>query len=273
MSEFNLQPCKYGYRRWDNSYGVTKNNDERYHCDTHDEFIDVLTNVPYFETFSWHKVYEEKPVELKTKIFGLFSSKTVIKKETSYLRFGIGIDYTKHEIEVGAHAENLSFIERSHSIVRDELGLARPERIEKDDYRRKMLDPKIFIARHFDQKGNDYYSSLYNFFLNLGFQVAQGEDYQSTDIPDKIKHRIDQNDIVLVNFSGNRSHDWLLSEAAYSLGKNKHVIRIIESTTDVEPGIMGKDNEYIKYPENDIEKVFIPLLREFRSVGIKGIFF
>jgi len=51
------------------------------------------------------------------------------------------------------------------------------------------------------------------------------------------------------------------------------VIRIIESTTDVEPGIIGKDNEYIKYPENDIEKVFIPLLREFRSIGIKGIFF
>jgi hypothetical protein len=274
MTEFNLLPSGHGYRRGDNSFGVTINKDKRYHCDTHEEFLDVLNSVPYFESFNWHKVYKEKPREIKTKISRLFSSKTEIKYEGSELRFGLWIDYSKYEIEVGIHAENnLSFIERAHSIVRDELGLERPERMEKDDYRRKMLEPKIFIARHFDQRGNSYYSTLYNFLSTLGFQVAQGEEYQSTDIPDKVKHKIDQNEIVLVNFSGDRSHDWLISEASYSLGKNKHLIRIVESTTDVEPGIIGKDNEYIKYPENEIEKIFIPLLREFRSVGIKGIFF
>jgi len=56
-------------------------------------------------------------------------------------------------------------------------------------------------------------------------------------------------------------------------GKNKHIILLVESATKIDTGILGKDLEYITYPENEIEKTFCSLLQEFRSIGVKGIFF
>jgi hypothetical protein len=274
IEEFNFQQADYGHRKWDLSFGVHKSNDESYTCDFHQELINVLANVPYYESFHWHNIYEPKPKEKVIKIDGWLSSKSKTIFEKSDERFGVGIDYSKQNIKVGVHSlDNLSFIERTHLIIKDELGLERPQRLEGDDYRRKMLDPKIFFARHFDKKGNEYYSTISNFLSLLGFEVTQGEEYESTGIPDKVKHRIDQNEIIIVNASGDRPHDWLISESSYAVGKNKHVILIIESTTEIATGILGKDFEYIKYPENEIEKVFLHLLREFRSIGVKGIFY
>lgn len=189
-------------------------------------------------------------------------------------RFGVGIDFSKSSIEIAAHAKNnLGYIERVLDIVRKEISLESPSRIDDDPYRRKMCEPNIFIARHFDDKGNSYYSDISNFLSLVGFNVLQGEEYTSDSIPYKVKHRIEKQDIVIVNVSGDREHPWLISEASYSLGKDKHVIILVESTTEFDTAILGNDIEYIPYPEGHIEKTYCSLLREFRSIGVKGLFF
>jgi hypothetical protein len=55
--EFRLRRVSLGFRQWDNSFQLTKTPTERYTCDSHKEFISVITSVPYFERFSWHSTY------------------------------------------------------------------------------------------------------------------------------------------------------------------------------------------------------------------------
>jgi hypothetical protein len=273
MDEYKLIQAEYGSRQWDHSFHIRKNETEKYTCDNHNEFITTISSLPYYSTFGWHNIYKRAPQEIIEKV-GSFFSKPLKTIKESEERFGVGVDFYKSEIEVGVHAQNnLGFIERVHDVVRNELHLERPKRIDDDSYRRKMLNATVFIARHFDDKGDKYYSTISNFLSLLGFDVLQGEEYISDSIPEKVKHKIDQQDAVTVNVSGDRDHSWLISESSYALGKNKHIILLVESATKIDNGILGKDLEYITYPENEIEKTFCSLLQEFRSIGVKGIFF
>ena len=257
--EFKLVPALYGFRKWDNSFHIRINENENYTCDSHREFISVFKTISDFDTFSWHIVLAPR-----FNISGILSSK----------RFGLGIDFSKRQIEVSAHAESdLGFIERTHEIIKKKLELKISEKLEKDSYRRKMLDPKIFISRHFDNLSNNVYYTLSSFLMLLGFDVIQGEEYTSDLIPDKVAHKIEQQEILIAIINGERDHDWIISEIGFAKGKNKHLILIKEKNTLFNSTILGQDFEYIKYEETHIEQAFIPLIQEFKSVGIKGIYY
>lgn len=254
--EFRLRRVSDGFRQWDNSFHLTKTLTERYTCDNHEEFISVINSVPYYESFIWHSTY------VRRLCFALLSFK----------RFGVGVDFNRRQVEVSVHANDLGFIERVHELVRTIMDLGNPEHIDKDRYRQKMLDASVFVARHFDQTADEYYRRISNFLGLLDFDVKQGEEYTSEDIPAKVKRRIDQQEIILVVVSGNRDHTWLVSEASYALGLSKHVVFMVEQGVKLETALLGKDLEQIRFPCDRIEETFCSLLREFRSVGIKGLF-
>lgn len=256
--EFRLAQASSRGRQWDLSYGVVISPTERFVCDSHKELIAVLSAKRTWEAFHWHNTYRPR---------GWFKA---LKQQ----RRGVGIDVSARAVEVAVHADDdLGFIERVHGHMRDAFGLIRIERTDADPYRRKMVDPSVFVARHFDLSGERQYLQLYNFLSLLGFQVMQGEEYASTDIPEKVKHRIDQQDVVVVLVTGDREHSWLVSEAGYALGKGKHIVVLVESCTSFDAAILGSDLERIGFDESRVEQVFVPLLREFRSIGVKGLFY
>lgn len=255
--EFRLRRVSMGLRQWDNSFRLRKTPTEDYTCDSHKEFIAVIMSVPYFESFSWHSTY--------APVLGLYP--------LSPTRFGVGVDFTRREVEVAVHASNdLGFIERAHELVRTVMDLGNPERIDKEGYRQKMLDASVFVARHFDPTADGYYRRLSSFLELLDFDVKQGEEYTSEAIPEKVKRRIYQQELMLVVVSGDRDHTWLVSEASYALGLGKHVVFMVEQDAKVETALLGKDLEQIRFQCDRIEETFCSLLREFRSVGIKGLF-
>ena len=77
-------------------------------------------------------------------------------------------------------------------------------------------------------------------------------------------------DIYVGLVTGKRDHAWLIAEAAFAQGKNRHVIMVIEDGADFHPTIQGRDYEQIPFPPNQVEKSFIRLMQEFRSLGISG---
>ncbi|MDC7127367.1 MAG: hypothetical protein PQJ46_17520 [Spirochaetales bacterium] len=251
--EFKLIRALDGHRKWDNSFHIRVDNLERYVCDSPKEFLDVLEKHSDFQSFSWHYC-------MKKRIFNLG-------------RYGIGIDFNLRSIEVSAHSSELSFIERAIKIVQDELKLRKPELIDDDGFRRKMLNPSIFVSRHFDDGANEYYYKVSNFFNQLGFSVTQGEEYTSQSIPEKVKHRMEAQDIIIVIVSGQRDHDWLIAEIGFAFGKDKHLIILKEENSVFNPTMLGKDLEFISFKPECIESVFTSILREFRSIGIKGLFY
>jgi len=103
------------------------------------------------------------------------------------------------------------------------------------------------------------------------FDIKEGEPYASRDIPNKVKSRIDLQDIFICLVSGSREHPWLIAEPSYALGKGKHIIVLSEEETKYDATILGRDLEQIRFPSGHVEKAFIPLLQEFRSIRIKGL--
>ena len=188
--EFKLEQASYGFRKWDHSFSINKGPTEHYTCDSHDEFKEVISSVKHFTSFMWHNIY--KPISKPPKKFQNMISFGAVDDLTDE-RFGVGIDFSKSSIEIAAHAKNnLGYIERVLDIVRKEISLESPSRIDDDPYRRKMCEPNIFIARHFDDKGNSYYSDISNFLSLVGFNVLQGEEYTSDSIPPKSCKRFSQ---------------------------------------------------------------------------------
>lgn len=258
-TENKLVPAYYGFREWDKIFHIRINDNEDYTCDSKKEFTSVLESITYFEYFKWHILFAPR-----FSFSGLLSNK----------RYGLGIDYSERKIDVSVHAhDNFGFIEKTHDLIKKKLELKISEKLERDNYRRKMLDPKIFISRHFDNQTNNLYYSISTFLTLLGFNVVQGEEYTSDLIPDKVAHKIESQDILVALITGERDHDWIISEIGYAKGREKHIIIIKETNTSFNSTILGKDFEYIKFEETHIEETFVPLIREFKSIGIKGIYY
>ncbi len=238
-----LKPCSPSWYEieLDRFQKVTSHNIE--------EFLDLMRHTATFDSFIFHSSFSNtKGGALK-----------------------IGIFYYPSRIGVSVDSCDIDLLEATHAFIKDKLGLRNPEVRPYDNGRAKYLQPTVFIGRHFDKVANEYFSALSTFLELLGFDVKQGEAYASTPIPDKVKARIDAQDIFLCVISGKKGHPWLNAEPAYALGKGKHIVLIIEEGTDYDPTILGKDLEQVRFPSGHIEKTFNPLLVEFRSVRIKGL--
>jgi hypothetical protein len=250
--EFRLSVTSFKARDGDSVFIIQIDDNEHVRFEKYTKFISYFRTVSQFVSFDCN-------ISFHKKLTMDFDIK------------GIWIQYRSDGIQITCHSEDARFVDRSHEIAKGILNLERVIRYDPDQYRWKYLDPKIFISRHFDSIGNKYYSDIEPFLSLLGFDVNQGEEYTSGSIPDKVKHRIDIQDIVLVIVSGNREHEWLIAEIGYAEGQRKHVIILKERGIEFNTTIMGKDYEYIEFDQQYIQVSYSKLIREFRSVRIKGI--
>jgi hypothetical protein len=245
----NLAPSS-GKVLFDNIFQITITELERVKCDNLDEFIEVMRRTPLFNSFECNPFFK-------------------INKQDKFLRTGISFDH--HRVEVAAASSDVDLVEATHRFIRETFNLRNPEIPSSPDDRPKYLHPTVFIGRHFDDFGDDYYSKLSSFLDLLGFEVKQGEEYTSQAIPEKVKSRIDTQDIFICIVSGDREHSWLIAESSYALGKGKHVILLVENQASYNHTILGQDLEMVRFERGHIEQSFIPLLQELRSIRVRGI--
>lgn len=191
------------------------------------------------------------------------------KTQGHFLRTGISFDQQKVQVDVAS--QDVDLVEATHRFIKDTFNLRNPEVPIAPDNRPKHLQPTVFIAHHFDAVGGEYFKKVSSFLELLGFNVKQGEEYTSQAIPDKVRARIESQDIFIGIVSGNREHEWLIAEPSYALGKGKHVILVVEKESIYTPTILGKDLEQVRFEVGHVEQTFIPLLREFRSIRVRGI--
>jgi hypothetical protein len=218
-------------------------------CDTIEEFIATLDRCEAFERFYFNTAY----VNVNTK---------------RYLE--VHIENLGYYVEVRLGSRDPDLVELGHIFIKDNLQLANPE-MPLDDVPQPPKyhtprNPTVFVGRHFDKAADDYFQTLSYFLRLVGCDVKQGKGYTSKPIPDKVKARIDAQDIFIALVTGKRGHAWLIAEPAYALAKEKHVILIVEEESEYDPTILGADLEQIRFPAGHIEKSFIPLLRELHAV-------
>ena len=244
-----LKPSS-GEVMFDNIFSITINDFEDVRCDGIEELVGVLRKTPVYSSFTCNCFFRGKQRE-------------------QFLRTGVTFD--NRHVEVAVSSKDIDLVEATHRFIKDTFNLRNPELPTSPDDRPKYLHPTIFIGRHFDDVGNEYYTKLLSFLELLGFNVTQGEEYTSQAIPAKVKSRIDNQDIFLGIVSGDREHEWLIAEPSYALGKGKHLILLAEKDAIYKPTILGQDLEQVLFDSGHIEQTFIPLLREFRSIRIRGL--
>ena len=202
----------------------------------------------------------------------------------SFEKFNFQIHFTKEDgesvtvqfffwntnITVSVDSKNNDLRIVLHDFIKDKFGLSNIS-IPVDEKRAFYPNPTVFVGRHFDENSDNYYRKLYSFLHLLGFNVEHGKKHQSNIIPDKVKRLIDEQDIFIALINDDRDHSWISAESAYALKGGKHVILLVEEGSNYNPTIFGRDYEQIIFPVEIIEKSFIDLLQEFRSVGVKGI--
>jgi hypothetical protein len=217
------------------------------------ESIEILAKVHSFDSMSIETSFRFKPSRKKSG-------------DLETLSFVLSVE-PKVEITLGA--DNYDLVKALHNHFQSELGLHNPPTFPA--VRPLNLQPTVFVSRHFDEKGNTAATPLSSFLTLLGLDVLEGAEYASRDIPDKVTERIDRQDIFLLLVTGKRDHAWLNAEPAYAKAKGKHIIILCEDGSSYDPTILGRDLEQIRFPSDRIENTFIPLLREFRSIRVRGL--
>ena len=235
---------------WDGLLTIQTDQFTRIKCDTMDELLAVMKRCPAYDSFTCNVPF-------------------VSTRGDRSLR--MGVTYNQRKIEVKVSSNDIDLVESAHAFIKESLGVGNPVVPTYDEGRAKHLQPTVFVGRCFDPTGDSYFFLLSDFLELLGFDVKQGKPYASERIPDKIRKRIEAQDIFVCVASGEEEHPWLVAEPSYALGKGKHLILLVEEEAFYHPTILGEDLEQIRFPRGHIEKTFISLLRELRSVRVKGL--
>ena len=221
---------------------------EEIHTDSLQEFLRISERMPRYE------------VIVTRQAFG---------KEDTATFFEIYIDWRRNMISIDIESTNIDLVAAVHAYCASTFQLRKRSLPLASPSRARYPQPKIFLGRHFDASGDKSAASLRRFLHLLGFDVVEGERYTSQTIPEKVRSRIDDQALYLALITTARTHDWLTAEAAYALGKDKHVVLLVEEGAKFNPTILGQDLEQIRFPADSVEKSFVPLLCEFRDIGVR----
>lgn len=228
---------------------IIENKYNSYSFGSIEEFIELLQKLPYMNYFH-------------TKL------RFIKNNDDIYLYF----TYNARSIDVSVDTKDNDFLETLHNFIKENFNLDNPYLNSDDQNRAFYPNPTIFIGRHFDENASLKYRKLSDFLTQIGFSIKEGEDYSSSSIPEQVKSRINSQDIFIALITGDKNHDWIVSEASYAHGRDKHIILIIENGSSFNPSILGNDLEQIRFSADCIEKSFHKLIREFISINVKGVF-
>jgi 5S rRNA maturation endonuclease (ribonuclease M5) len=188
------------------------------------------------------------PIELHTKW-----------EKGSNLFFANYIYLSKSSLEISVKSNDLDIISSVHDNLQQCFQASNPHQDQIERLSKYGLKKSIFLAHGFDEHGNKLAAILNRFLVRLGFDVKEGEGYETKDIPEKVASKIDCQDIfICLVTSGDTS--WILSEASYAKGKNKYLIIICQDNVPFNKGIIGGDYEHLPFPESLIEKCFSDLV-------------
>ena len=224
-----------------------------------------------FDTLKFHSIDEFIKIMKRTPAYESFSCILLSDRNGEEGCLTITISVGRGPVEISVDSGNVDLVEGTHAFLKSTFRLKNPEIPKFTDERAKYLQPSIFIAHRFDSKGEKYFETVSTFLVLLGFDVQHGKNYTSQAIPDKVRTLIDSQDILLAIISGNEEAPWLIAEPNYALGREKHVVLAVENGANYDATILGKDLEQIRFEPGHIEQSFIHLLREFRSVRVKGL--
>jgi len=194
------------------------------------------------------KYPQSLPIELHTRW-----------EKGSNLWFANYIYLSKSSLSISVKSDDLDIISSVHDNLQQCFQASNPHQSQIERLSKYGLKKSIFLAHRFDGHGNKVASLLNRFLVCLGFDVKEGEGYETKDIPEKVANKIDTQDIFICLVTpGDAS--WILSEAAYAKGKNKYLIIICQDGVSFNKGIIGGDYEHLPFPESVIEKCFSDLV-------------
>lgn len=173
--------------------------------------------------------------------------------------FAIDIGLWKSRIEVTIGADDPTIMAAVHDKVAEIFSASNPVPDKSPSVSKCDLKRSVFLAHRFDEQGNKTASVLATFVRRLGFDVKEGDGYETRDIPGKVADRIRSQDVfICLVTSGDAS--WILSETAFAKGLNKYIVLVAQQDVSFSKGIIGGDYEHMSFPEGNVEKVFSDLL-------------
>lgn len=238
------------YENKHHDYSITFNSYETAHPSSFDEFLTTLKQAGGFEWFHCKLPF------LASKGSGGIS---------------FIFEYNPRHIHIAINGSDDDTIVAAHDFIQKEWRLDNPPINKRQEGRPRNLQATVFLGKHFDVESQTPSRTLRQFLGLLRFDVQEADEYRALPIPEKVQKLIEGQDIYVGLVTGSREHSWLVAEASYAQGKNRHVIMVVEEGSAFNPTIQGRDYEQILFPPNSIEKSFIKLMQEFRSLGISGL--
>lgn len=132
---------------------------------------------------------------------------------------------------------------------------------DKDFGKLERKTPIVFVPHNLGEKNKGIVQMFIDFISKFDVEISLGSETDTVSVSEKIKSKIDDADMVLAVMTKDEqdgkgiwsASKWIIDELAYSLGKNKEIIRLIESGCDTNGRIFG-DREYIPFDrENSTE--------------------
>jgi hypothetical protein len=224
-----------------------------------DRFTEIVTSRPE-EVIALTKRH--------SNISTLFYKFRAVKSDSEMMYLNIEWRQTETTIQVGSRNEDLA--SAYHSFLQKQFQLRNPDP-KREEREPKNVQATLFLGRHFDEYAQPLGKKLRRFLELRGFDVKEADAFRSEPIPEKVKELIEQQDIYLGLVTGDRTHDWIIAEAAYAHGQGKHIIFVIEDGRTFNPTLHGRDRERIPISQGRIEESFIPLLEEFNDIRVLGL--
>jgi hypothetical protein len=129
--------------------------------------------------------------------------------------------------------------------------------------------PVIFVAHSFDERHKEAVKSIQEFVSSFPVSVITGEKPtlkgMADGVPAKIKSLIEDSDLIIAVLTQDDNQEekmipskWVSDEIAYSLGRNKQIVRLLEKGTHYKAAISG-DAEYIEFTKENLSPAFLKL--------------